>query len=105
MNKRPTRPAHKKKAAVERKSLSYMVCAWVGAAFSLLLLIPTGGAIGVDVTSFRSCGVNNNDLYMNVCGKQGLNGGDFVILLLFLGSVSIVICLFTHAWRSSRKPA
>jgi hypothetical protein len=79
-----------------------MVCTWIGALVSILLLLPTGAAIGADVSSFRSCNVNNSGLFVDNCGKQSVNLGDLVIFALFVGSLAVVVCLFTHAWRSSR---
>jgi small-conductance mechanosensitive channel len=95
---------NKNKAQVKRKrhSLSYILFTWVAAVLSLFLLVPTGAAIGAETVSFRSCNVNNNDLVIDACGKQSLNMGDLVILLLFVGSLCVVVCLFTHAWRISR---
>jgi hypothetical protein len=101
MNRTVTKKQQKKPA----KSLSYIICAWIGALISLILLIPTGAIVGSDVGSFRSCNVNDSGLHVNTCGKENLNAGDLLILLVFIGTLIVVLCLFTHAWRSSRRSA
>jgi hypothetical protein len=95
----------RKSAKKEPKSRSYKVGAWIGAALSTLLLIPTGEALGSDIISFRSCSINSSGLFVDTCGKENVNSGDLVLVILFLGSLSIVICLITHAYRSSRRTA
>jgi hypothetical protein len=86
-----------------RRSTSYIAGSWIGVLLGFGLLIPTIAALSADIQSFRSCSVNSSGLFVDACGKQSLNGGDAVIMLLFVGTLAVVICLLTHALRSSRR--
>lgn len=72
-------------------------------------LISVGAAYGVarfvasDFAAFRSCSRNDTGLYINNCGKQGLNFGDLVLIALFAASILIAVGLFNSALRMSRK--
>jgi hypothetical protein len=89
----------------KRPSVPALISLWFVATISLLLLVPTGAAIMADSGSFRSCSVNGSGLFIENCGKRTLNGGDVLIGILFLGSLTVVVCLFTHAFRLTRRSA
>jgi hypothetical protein len=89
---------------VQRPSLPVLCGLWLGALCSLGLLALMSAVLKVDLESFRSCSVNNAGLFVESCGKQSLNRGDALILLLFVASIAIVVSLFTHAWRLTRRP-
>jgi hypothetical protein len=86
-----------------RPSITVLAASWAIALLSVGLLIPTGAAVGIEATSFRSCDVNNAGLFVHACGKQSFNLGDALIAVLFLGSIAVVGSLFTHAWRLTRR--
>jgi hypothetical protein len=87
-----------------RPSLKVLSLSWLIALASCLLLVPTSLAIWQDLISFRSCNVNSNDLGVTSCGKASLNSGDGLLFVLFLCCALVVLSLFTHAWRLTRRP-
>ena len=76
---------------------------WILSLLSIALLWATAKMVVVNFGSFRSCNSNTSVIYINNCGKQSLNSGDFIILGLFILSVGLTASLFTHAWRQTRK--
>jgi hypothetical protein len=86
--------------APSKKSL---VGSWLLSLLSLSLLWLTATMVKSNFASFRSCSANNNGLYLTNCGKQSLNGGDLVLIGLFLLATFLAFSLFTHAWRLTRR--
>jgi hypothetical protein len=86
--------------APSKKSL---VGSWLLSLLSLSLLWLTATMVKSNFASFRSCSANNNGLYLTNCGKQSLNGGDLVLIGLFLLATFLAFSLFTHSWRLTRR--
>lgn len=80
-----------------------LVGSWLLSLLSIGLLWGTASMVKGNFASFRSCSANNNGLYLTNCGKQSLNGGDIVIIGLFLLSAFLTLSLFTHSWRLTRR--
>jgi hypothetical protein len=88
----------------KRPSIKVLSATWLTAIFSSFMVIVTSIAVWKDVISFRSCNVNSNDLSVTVCGKSSVNAGDALLMFLLLLSVLLVMALFTHAIRLTRRP-
>jgi hypothetical protein len=91
-----------RRLAVHR-SVSVIVWSWVGALASASLLWPAVLVMAADLSGLRSCSVNNSGLTSSSCGKQSLNIGDFIILILVLSVAILAFCAVTHAVRMSRR--
>lgn len=76
---------------------------WVGAVASLALVWPAYFMLSVDLSGLRSCSVNNSGLTNSSCGKQSLNLGDFIILILALSVGLLAAAAVTHAIRMTRR--
>jgi hypothetical protein len=85
------------------RSASVMIWSWVGAVASVGLLWPAVLVMAADLSGLRSCNVNNSGLTSSACGKQSLNIGDFIILILVLSVAVLAFCAVTHAVRMSRR--
>ena len=97
---------HVKKAkATYQRSNGWVVGTWVAGFFSLGLLYLVGSAVEADAASFRSCSANNSGLVVSSCGKQSVNPGDLVLLLLFILTACLVVAIFTAAWRMTKRPS
>jgi hypothetical protein len=92
-----------KASTLKRPNAAALISLWVVSLASILLLLPTGSVMSADAGSFRSCSANSTDLFIENCGKRGINGGDILVLFLFFGSLAVVVSLFTHAWRLTRR--
>lgn len=86
--------------APSKKSL---LGSWTLSVLSIGLLGVTAAMVKGNFASFRSCSANNNGLYLTNCGKQSLNGGDFVLIGLFILAAFLALSLCTHAWRMTRR--
>ncbi len=90
-------------APAKRPSPVLLVLSWVGSLLSIGLLFVFGNAVISDFASFRSCNSNSAGISVAACGKQSLNVGDLMLLLLFALAAALVVTLFTAAWRLSRR--
>ena len=88
----------------KRPSIKALSAYWGIALASCSLLAISGVVMWQDIISFRSCNVNNTDLSVTTCGKASVNPGDGLLGVLFLFSFLLVISLFTHAYRLTRRP-
>ena len=86
-----------------RPSAKKLSLSWLAALASCLLLLPSGSAIWMDVSSFRSCNVNSTDLGITNCGKASLNTSDGLLLVLFIACALLTIALLTNAIRLTRR--
>jgi hypothetical protein len=84
-------------------SFSLIIASWAGCLCSAVLLVLLGRVVVADFGGLRSCNTNSGGLTMTTCGKQGLNTGDILILLLFCLAACMVISLFTYARRVSHR--
>jgi hypothetical protein len=87
----------------QRHSAGAIVAIWISSMLSVGLLYLAGSAVDADLGSFRSCSANNSGLTVTNCGKSGLSPGDLVLLLLLALCASLVVTLFTAAWRMTRR--
>ena len=85
------------------RSASIIIWSWTGALASVALVWPAVLVAVADLSGLRSCSVNNPGLTINSCGKQSLNIGDFIILILFISVAVLAISAVTHAVRMSRR--
>lgn len=85
------------------RSASTIILSWLGALASLALVWPAVLMAAADLSGLRSCSVNNSGLTINSCGKQSLNIGDFIILILFISVAVLAVSAVTHAVRMSRR--
>ena len=85
------------------RSPSVIIWSWVGAVVSLVLVWPAVLVAVADLSGLRSCNVNSSGLTISSCGKQSLNIGDFIILILFIGVAVLAVSAVTHALRMSRR--
>ena len=92
----------KSKKQVRRAAPGAIIASWVGSLLSVGLLYLCAKMVLSDFASFRSCASNNTGLYISSCGKQSINVGDFIFVLLFVASAVLTLSLFTHAWRITR---
>jgi hypothetical protein len=75
----------------------------IGLILSVALLYFMGNVVKNDFSEFRSCGVNNNGITIVDCGKQSLNIGDVMLLVLFFLSAILVVTLCTATWQMVRR--
>jgi len=85
------------------RSASVIIWSWVGALTSAALLWPAVLITAADLSGLRSCNVNNSGLTISSCGKQSLNIGDFIILILVVSVAILTFSAVTHAIRMSRR--
>ncbi|HEY4964380.1 MAG TPA: hypothetical protein VIH90_06850 [Candidatus Saccharimonadales bacterium] len=88
----------------KRPSFKVLSLTWLVALLSTLMVAISSYAVWQDVISFRSCNVNSSDLGVSTCGKASINPGDGLLIFLFICSVLLVLALFTHAFRLTRRP-
>lgn len=86
-----------------RHSLAFIAGTWIGSFVSLGILYLTGAAVTAELSGFRSCSSNNSGLQVVNCGKQSLNFGDVVLIVLFILSAALAVTMFTAAWRTIRQ--
>lgn len=72
---------------------------WTGLVLSTLLLLVAANAVLASLKAFRSCSANNG-LVINVCGKQSLNPGDFILFGLLVLAALLFVSMAAAAWRS-----
>ncbi|MEO8105051.1 MAG: hypothetical protein ABI602_01810 [Candidatus Saccharibacteria bacterium] len=85
------------------RSASVIIWSWAGALASLALVGPAYFMLSADLSGLRSCSVNNSGLTNSSCGKQSLNLGDFIIVILVLGVAVLAASAVTHAIRMTRR--
>jgi len=85
------------------RSAGVIIWSWVGALTSVVLLWPASLVLVADLSGLRSCNVNNTGLTIASCGKQSLNIGDFIILVLVVSVAILAFCAVTYAVRMSRR--
>lgn len=76
---------------------------WIGALLSLPLLWFVLKAVLSNFASFRSCNSNNNGITVVNCGKQGLNLGDVILLVLLAAAGFMAFSLWVHSIRMSKR--
>lgn len=86
-----------------RRSVGVIIWSWLGALLSVLLLLPVGGMVVADVTSYRPCSINTTGLSISECGRRSVGIADLVLLALFVGSVLLAVSAVTYAFRITRK--
>jgi hypothetical protein len=94
---------NKRSKVSSKRSIWLIVVSWVGDLLSVGLLVVLGRVVVADFGGFRSCNNNSSGLSISTCGKQSLNPGDWLLLLLFCLTACLVVSLFTYAWRLSRS--
>lgn len=77
---------------------------WLVSFASIGILYLITRVLMANFAAFRSCN-SNNGLAIVSCGKHSINMGDVLIIVLFLLSAALVVSLFTHAWRITRRIA
>ena len=80
-----------------------MVRQWVLWLVSVGVVYGVGRFMASDFAAFRSCNRNDTGLYINNCGKQGINVGDLVVIAVFVASILLAVGLFNSALRMTRK--
>jgi hypothetical protein len=93
----------KSKRTGQPPSKKLFVTTWIGVLLSIGLLFEAGSAVLSDLTGFRSCNSNTSGLSVAVCGKQSVNFGDIMLMILFVAAAALVVSLATVAWRMTRK--
>ena len=88
---------------VKAPSKRVLAGSWVISVLSLGLLWGTASMVKASLSSFQSCSANNNGLTLTNCGKQSLNAGDFMLIILFILAAFLSLSLFTHTWRVTRR--
>jgi hypothetical protein len=83
-------------------STKFIAFVWLSSFLSLGLLYLSARVLAADFASFRSCS-SNSSLAIHNCGKGSLNFGDIGLVLLFILSATMVVSLFTAAWRLTRN--
>jgi hypothetical protein len=97
--------ANKRPGSVKERSTSFVIITWIASILAVGLLLLIGNAVKADIAGFRSCSVNNSGLTVTSCGRQGINAGDAILFGLFVMAASLVVTLFTAAWRMTRRPS
>ncbi len=87
----------------KRRSPLVIAGSWLASFASIGIAYVTGRVLMGNLAGFRSCDSNSDGLKIVSCGKDGLNAGDFLILLLFILSAALVFALFTMSWRMTRR--
>lgn len=75
----------------------------LGALLCLLITYLIGKFLWNDLAAFRSCSHNDTGLAIQSCGKQRLNGGDVVVIGLFLVGIAITINVFGRIGQLLRR--
>jgi hypothetical protein len=89
-----------------RKASGWVISLYVfGGLLGMGSVYAVGRFLGSNLVAFRSCSHNNDGLSIANCGKQGLNSGDWVLILLFLLCAALTFVLFKRAWKLSRRGA
>ena len=88
----------------QQYSAGSIALAWLLGLIGLVATYFVGRFLANDLGAFRSCS-HNTGLAVVSCGKQGLDGGDVLIILIFLASIAICVGLFARAWSMSRRRA
>lgn len=81
-----------------RRSPGFIAASWIASCLSLGILYAAGLAVSSDFAQFRSCNTNDG-LSLHSCGKQSINVGDLVLIILFILAAVLVVTLFTASWR------
>ena len=97
--KEPTKPRRSGK----RPSTKLLAASWIATILSAFLLFQAGLALSSDMSGFRSCDANSSGLTVAMCGKQSLNFGDVVLLILFVCSAALLVSIGTAALRITRR--
>lgn len=84
-------------------SFGFILLHWIGGLLGLGAMYGIGRFLASNLAAFRSCDHNNTGLTVASCGKQGLDAGDFLSIVLLLVALAITIRLFSQAWHMSRK--
>lgn len=65
----------------------------------LLLVYLTGDFLYQDISSFQSCSVNSSGLSVQNCGKSNVTPGDILMLVVFIGSVTMAFSFLYYSYR------
>lgn len=89
----------------KKSSLKYLILLWSCGLLSCVVLVLTATAFYRDMQSFRSCNINSTDLTISTCGKSSINFSDGLIFVMLVLSLLLVLSIFTHAYRKTKKVA
>ncbi len=65
---------------------------------SFFLVFMTGDFFYQDIASFAPCSVNSSGLSVRSCGKTSIVPADYLVFLIFIGSVIITASLMYHSY-------
>ena len=103
MSRRKSRKSNGQYA--KRRSPLTITGSWLASFASIGCVYLTSRMLMADLAAFRSCNSNNNGLQIVSCGKRSLNMGDLLLFVLVALSVALVVALFWHSWRITRRIA